>query len=72
MKIRMRITRKSTLEALELGFAQLADLTGTVVTLKKCRHPERRDAQAIASDWRHAGVDIYAALRKADKRDLAK
>jgi hypothetical protein len=68
----MRITRKSPLEALELGFAQLADLTGTVVTSSQCRHPERLDAEAIASDWRNVGRDIYAASHKADKRDFAK
>jgi hypothetical protein len=72
MKSRMRITRKSPLEALELGFAQLADLTGTIVTYSQCRHPERLDAEAIASDWRHVGRDIYAASRKADKAGFAK
>jgi hypothetical protein len=72
MKARVRITRKSPLKALELGFAQLADLTGTVVTHTQCRHPERRDAEAIASDWRHVGKDIYAASRKADRCGLAK
>lgn len=72
MKIRVRITRKSPLEALERGFAQLADLTGTVVAYTHHRHPERRDAEAIASDWRHVGIDIRAASRKADKCGLTK
>ena len=73
MKTRVRITTRSSWEALELGFAQLVDLAGSVVAYKykTYRHPERRDAEAIASDWRRVGMDICAASQKADKNGLA-
>lgn len=73
MKTRMRITRTSPVEALELGFARLADLTGSLVTYSNVGHPEQRDAiaiardsAAIASDWNRVGDAIRAASRKAD------
>lgn len=73
MKTRLRITRTSPFEALEMGFARLADITGSaLVSPTVDDNPGQSDAAAIASDWLHVGSDLRKACRKADKQGLAK
>ena len=67
MKFQTRIKKRSSLAALELGFARLLDFSGSLTTYTYEQHPGGADAAAIASDWMHVGGDIRMACNKEDQ-----
>ncbi|MFN6133840.1 MAG: hypothetical protein ACK46L_13235 [Synechococcaceae cyanobacterium] len=67
MKFQTRIKKRSSLAALELGFARLLDFSGSLTTYTYEQHPGSADAAAIASDWMHVGGDIRMACNKEDQ-----
>lgn len=67
MKFQARIKKRSSLAALELGFARLLDFSGSLTHYTYDQHPGRADAAAMASDWMHVGGDIRMACSKEDQ-----